>query len=53
MQAGTSEIVAASVVHLGQVPSDGPCLHWNSARRLHHFSVVRKLDGQPFPAGEA
>lgn len=24
---------------------------WNSAAHLRHFSAVRKLDNQPFPAG--
>ena len=52
LQANSNEIVAASLVHLSQVPVDGPCTHWNSPRHLRHFSVVRKLDGQPFPAGE-
>ena len=52
LQANSNEIVAASLVHLNQVPVDGPCTHWNSPRHLRHFSVVRKLDGQPFPAGE-
>ena len=51
LQANSNEIVAASLVHLNQVPVDGPCAHWNSPRHLRHFSVVRKLDGQPFPAG--
>jgi hypothetical protein len=45
------EVVAASVVHLAGVSSDGP-MDWNSPRLLRNFSIVRKLDGQTWPHGE-
>lgn len=50
-----NEIVAASVVHLQHVRTDGPMAQeeWNNAAHLRHFSAVRKLDNQPFPAGVA
>ncbi|PSC73303.1 DNA polymerase alpha catalytic subunit [Micractinium conductrix] len=49
----TNEVVAASVVHLNRVRTDGPMSQeeWNSAFQLRHFSAVRRLDGQPFPTG--
>ncbi len=52
-QANTNEVVAASVVYLPAVNLDRPLSKaaWNSSRSLRHFSVLRKLDGQPFPAG--
>ncbi|PRW60975.1 DNA polymerase alpha catalytic subunit [Chlorella sorokiniana] len=48
-----NEVVAASVVYLQRVRTDGPMSQeeWNSAAHLRHFSAVRKLDNQPFPAG--
>jgi hypothetical protein len=48
-----NEIVAASVVHLRSVSTDGPMSQeeWNTPRALRHFSAVRKLDGQTFPTG--
>jgi hypothetical protein len=53
LQANTNEIVAASVVYLGNVDLDRPsnAAAWNASRALRHFSVVRKLNGLPFPAG--
>ncbi len=52
-QANTNEVVAASVVYLPAVNLDRPLSKaaWNSSHSLRHFSVLRKLDGQPFPAG--
>ena len=52
-QANTNKVVAASVVYLPAVNLDRPLSKaaWNSSRSLRHFSVLRKLDGQPFPAG--
>lgn len=54
-QANTNEVVAASVVYLPAVNLDRPLSKagWNNSRSLRHFSVLRKLDGQPFPAGAA
>ena len=53
LQANTNEIVAASVVYLPAVSLDRPlpAAAWASGRCLRHFSVVRKLNGLPFPAG--
>lgn len=56
LQPGSSvnEVVAASVVYLQRVRTDGPMAQeeWNNASQLRHFSAVRKLDNQqPFPAG--
>ena len=41
------------MVYLPAVNLDRPLSKaaWNSSRSLRHFSVLRKLDGQPFPAG--
>jgi DNA polymerase alpha subunit A len=44
-----NEVVAASVVYLPRVETDGPASFRNSD--LRHFSAVRKLDGLPFPIG--
>lgn len=52
MQANVNEVVAASVVYMQQVPVDKPCTSWNNPRLLRHFSVIRKLDNQPYPTGE-
>lgn len=48
-----NEIVAASVVYLQRVRTDGPMTQeeWNHSSQLRHFSAVRKLDNQPFPTG--
>ena len=43
--------MAGSVVYMGQVPVDRPCTSWNNSRHLRHFSVLRKMDNQPFPTG--
>lgn len=51
LQGNVNEVVAASVVHMNQVPVDKPCTSWNNPRHLRHFSVLRKLDNQPFPTG--
>ena len=50
MQAATNEVVAASVMCLPAARLDRPMAAGRSAA-LRHFSVVRKLDGLPFPAG--
>jgi hypothetical protein len=52
-QANTNEVVAASVVHLSSVNLDRPMSKaaWNNKKALRHFSIVRKLDSLPFPAG--
>ena len=52
MQANVNEIMAASVVFMRQVPVDRPCTSWNNSRDLRHFSVLRKMDNQPFPTGQ-
>jgi DNA polymerase alpha subunit A len=46
---GANEVVAASVVYLPRVNTDGPTPF--ARRDLRHFSAVRKLDGVGFPAG--
>ena len=51
VQANVNEIMAGSVVYIGQVPVDRPCTSWNNSRHLRHFSVLRKMDNQPFPTG--
>ena len=53
MQGSASEVVAASVIHLAGVPVERglPRSEWDTRARLRNFSVVRKLDGQPFPPG--
>jgi len=51
LQGNVNEIMAVSVVYIGQVPVDRPCTSWNNSRHLRHFSVLRKLDNQPFPTG--
>lgn len=53
VQANTNEVVAVSVVYLSNVNLDRPMSKaaWNNSRSLRHFSIVRKLDGLPFPAG--
>ena len=53
MQADTNEVMAASVVYLSNVDVDRPLSKaaWNNSQALRHFSVLRKLDGVPFPAG--
>ena len=50
MQAATNEVVAASVMCLPAARLDRPMAAGRGAA-LRHFSVVRKLDGLPFPAG--
>ena len=40
------------MVYMQQVPVDKPCTSWNNPRLLRHFSVIRKLDNQPYPTGE-
>ncbi|KAG2444014.1 hypothetical protein HYH02_009213 [Chlamydomonas schloesseri] len=47
------EIVAASVVHLSGVSPDAPLAakDWSNPQRLRSFSIVRRLDGQGWPAG--
>lgn len=49
----TSEVLAASVVHLAGVSMETPMAReeWNSPGMLGNFSVVRKLDGRPWPTG--
>lgn len=44
-----NEVVAASVVYLPRVETDGPASF--RGNDLRHFSAVRKLDGVPFPIG--
>ena len=51
LQAATNEVVAASVMCLPAARLDRPMAAGRSAA-LRHFSVVRKLDGLPFPAGK-
>ena len=53
MQADTNEVMAASVVYLSNVDVDRPLSKaaWNNSQALRHFSILRKLDGVPFPAG--
>lgn len=51
LQANVNEIMAASVVYISKVPIDRPCTSWNNSRDLRHFSVLRKIDNQPFPTG--
>ena len=45
--------MAASVVYLSNVDVDRPLSKaaWNNSQALRHFSILRKLDGAPFPAG--
>ena len=45
--------MAASVVYLSNVDVDRPLSKaaWNNSHALRHFSILRKLDGVPFPAG--
>ena len=45
--------MAASVVYLSNVDVDRPLSKaaWNNSQALRHFSILRKLDGVPFPAG--
>ncbi len=50
MQAATNEIVVASVMCLPAARLDRPMAAGRSSA-LRHFSVVRKLDGLPFPPG--
>ncbi|KIY94207.1 DNA polymerase alpha subunit A, partial [Monoraphidium neglectum] len=47
------EILAASVVHLAGVSPDSPMPReeWSSPQLLRNFTVVRKLDGHPWPPG--
>eukprot|EP00775_Hariotina_reticulata_P008338 gene8338-8523_t len=47
------EILAASVVHLSGVSTEAPTPRsvWGSPEALRNFSVVRKLDGRPWPTG--
>ena len=54
LQAGTNEIVAASVVFLNRVRVDRGMTRaeWNNTHVLKHFSVVRKLEGRPYPPGK-
>ena len=54
MQAATNEVVAASVVYLSNVDVDRPMSKaaWNNSHALRHFSILRKLDGVAFPAGD-
>ena len=53
MQGDTNEVMAASVVYLSNVDVDRPLSKaaWNNSHALRHFSILRKLDGVPFPAG--
>jgi len=55
VQADTNEVMAASVVYLSNVDVDRPLSKaaWNNSNALRHFSILRKLDGIPFPAGAA
>lgn len=50
-----TQIVSASVVHLAGVSPDAPAAaeDWNRPARLRCFSLVRRLDGQAWPPGEA
>ena len=49
----TSEIVAATVMHVRDVRTDVPTesKDWNNLSRIRYFSVVRKLEGESFPIG--
>jgi len=49
----SNEIVSASVVSMGGVKVDGPTTkeEWNTPKQLRHFSVVRKMDNNPWPPG--
>lgn len=53
MQTNENEVVAASVVYMSNVSTDAPMpletVH--DRRQVHHFSTVRRLNGQPFPTG--
>ena len=53
-QAGTNEIVAVSAVFLNRVRVDRGMTRaeWNNTHVLKHFSVVRKLEGRPYPPGK-
>lgn len=55
LQTSTSEIVLASVVYLNKVRMDRGMTQaeWNNTHALRHFSILRKLDGRPFPPGQA
>ena len=46
--------MAASVVYLSNVDVDRPMSKaaWNNSHALRHFSILRKLDGVAFPAGD-
>ena len=54
MQADTNAVVAASVVYLSNVDVDRPMSKaaWNNSHALRHFSILRKLNGVSFPAGD-
>lgn len=54
LQTNVNEIVAASVVHLAAARVDRSMgqAEWNSAAMLRHFSVLRKLEGRPYPPGK-
>lgn len=45
------EVVAASVVHLAGVAAEAPMAKAAWSSKLRNFSVVRKMDGRPWPAG--
>jgi len=55
VQSNSSEVVAASVVYLNKVRMDRGMAQpeWNNTHALRHFSIVRKLDGRPFPPGKS
>jgi hypothetical protein len=41
------------VVHLAGVAADAPMAReeWNNNRMLRNFSMIRKLEGRPWPPG--
>lgn len=53
-QSGINEIVAASVVYLRKVRIDCGMgkSEWNTHNALRQFSLVRKLEGRPWPTGQ-
>jgi len=51
--AKTNEVAALSVVYLKSLPADRPVARseWSTPARLRAFSIVRRLEGRPFPPG--
>ena len=54
MKVACNEVVAASCVWVGALDVERPTARaaCNTRRVLSCFSIVRRLDGQPFPPGK-